>query len=382
MISTLEATQIFRNKLFVQSEVLSLPIFADRDYPPMDRVMMDGIALNFETFDLGLRRFVIEGIQAAGGPQKTLQNSQHCLEVMTGAILPLGTDLVIPYEHLEINQGVATIVNEVPRNRLENVHLKGSDCRESELVLKSGVRLNGPRAGIAASMGMVPQLCHSSKILIISTGDELVELTQKPLNYQIRRSNIYALKTSLEDNGFKNISLAHLNDNAQIVADHYHENANNFQVMLYSGGVSKGKFDYLPQVWKDMGVTKYFHEVAQRPGKPLWFGRDEKRKTVVIGLPGNPVSSLVCLHRYVIPTTPVYARLSEEVIFKKNLTYFIPAKIEFQKDGSLWALPLKIKNSGEFTGLSESDGFVELPAEKCVFHPGEAYSFWPWRNFL
>jgi molybdopterin molybdotransferase len=380
MISVQEASLFFKQHLQLKAALLSKPIEADRDYPPYDRVMMDGIAVSFEAFLKGKRSFMIQGVQAAGEVAKTLLDTDHCFEVMTGALLPLQTDLVIPYEHLEISQGLAKIIKMVDRSQFENVHLQGSDCKAREVILREGARLNGPHQGIAASMGESFTLSTPSKILVVSTGDELVDVHETPGAHQIRRSNSYALKSSLEINGHTQVTLHHLNDDAKSIAEHYQKYSPDFDVMIYSGGVSKGKFDYLPNVWSDMGVQKHFHEVSQRPGKPLWFGTDEKTRTAVIGLPGNPVSGLVCLHRYLIPGKKMFAKLAEEVVFKKELTYFLPAKIEFHPDGTLWARPLKIKNSGEFTALAESDGFIELPAESSVFGVGEAFAFWPWRN--
>ena len=380
MISVSEADQFFKQHLKLHRPGLEKSILADRDYPPFDRVMMDGIAVNYEHFKTGRLSFVIEGVQAAGEGPKKLLSPEGCFEVMTGAPLPLGTDLVIPYEHLEVSQRVATLTKMMDRTRMENIHSKGSDCHQGEIVLHQGEPLNGPHMGIAASMGVDFTLSTTSKILIISTGDELVEVHDKPLAHQIRRSNAHALKVSLNLNGFFDTTLDHLKDDAQLVADHYQKNAKFFDVMIYSGGVSKGKFDYLPFVWKDQGVEKHFHEVSQRPGKPLWFGTDHKNKTSVIGLPGNPVSSLVCLHRYLIAGRKIFVKLSEEVIFKKELTYFLPAKYESRSDGSFWATPLKMKNSGEFTALASSDGFIELPADKSHFQAGDVFAFWPWRN--
>ena len=382
MISVKDASQLFKKNLNLISKVTGIDILADRDYPPIDRVMMDGIAVKFSDFEKGQREFKILGIQPAGSAAARLSLNDHCFEVMTGAPVPLGSDLVIPYEHLEIKNQIAVITKDLPRSLMENIHLKGSDCKKGDVVLSKGASLNGPHLGIASSMGVEWKETSSPKIMIISTGDELVEVHETPLEHQIRRSNAHALKRSLELNGFNNVTLAHLNDDPMAVADHYKKYAPEFDLMIYSGGVSKGKFDYLPNVWTDMGVKKHFHEVSQRPGKPLWFGTDEKLSTTVIGLPGNPVSSLVCLHRYVIPGRPVFARLTEEVIFKKDLTYFLPAKISFSDDGVLHASPLKIKNSGEFTALAGSDGFIELPAEKSIFAQGEAFAFWPWRNIL
>jgi molybdopterin molybdotransferase len=357
-------------------------LYSDRNYPPFHRVMMDGIAVNFEVFQSGLRVFPILGISPAGQTAKELKDSKGCFEVMTGAPLPKGADLVIQYEHLKIENGFAHVTVDSPRERFDSVHLEGSDCKSGDIVLSAGASLNGPHAGIAASIGHFNlSLERKPKIMIISTGDELVEKDQKPLEHQIRRSNVYALQTSLQINGHENILLDHLDDRPQRIADHYNKNAADFDLMIYSGGVSKGKYDYLPNIWMELGVKKHFHGISQRPGKPLWFGTDEKLSTAIVGLPGNPVSSLVCLHRYIIAGRAIYARLSEEVIFKKDLTYFLPVKIVFTEDGILSATPLQIKNSGEFTALAGSDGFIELPKQQSTFSAGEAFRFYPWRNF-
>lgn len=368
MISVTEASHLFSSHL-PHWKMGTEEVRADRDYPPFNRVMMDGIALRLEDYLTGLREFKIEGVCAAGDPQKSVKSG--CMEVMTGAVLPSGCDLVIQYEHLKIENGLAKVVVDVPRAKFDSIHLEGSDCKKGELVLKSGLPFNGPHVGISASMGEGFNRI-SPKIMIISTGDELVE--SDPLPHQIRRSNAYAIKASLELNGFQGVVLDHLSDDPKMVSDHYQKYAPHLDMLIYSGGVSKGKFDYLPNVWADLGVTKHFHEVAQKPGKPLWFGTDEKRKTTVIGLPGNPVSSLVCLHRYIIPSRSMTVKVQSEIVVKNKLTNFIPVTVAFV-DGVCIATPLKIKNSGEFTALSGSDGFIEYNGE------ASSYSFFPWRNF-
>jgi molybdopterin molybdotransferase len=298
---------------------------------------------------------------------------------MTGAPLPEGTDLVIPYEHLKISDAVAVIVAEQERRPMENVHLFGSDTKASAIVLKAGTEMNGPAWGIAASMGKLKiKTKKRPSVNIISTGDELVGIDELPLPHQIRRSNAYALKASLMEHGYREIELSHLDDQVEAIRKHFEENSRRFDLMIYSGGVSKGKFDFLPSVWKESGVKEIFHGVSQRPGKPLWFGVHEKTNTAVIGLPGNPVSSLVCLHRYLLSAKPVYAVLSKEIIFKNNLTYFVPAKLESSPDGRLLAHPLPVQNSGEFTGLAGSDGFLELPKDQQVFSAGEVFLFHSW----
>ncbi len=380
MISVEQALELISLHLTLprHGDVIETDIIADRDYPPFHRVMMDGIALSWNVFKEGKRSFFIAGVKAAGEEQGTLSDFSSCLEVMTGAPLPHGADLVIPYEHIEIKNGVATITHETDRPQMDNIHFKGSDAKKGDVLLKAGNTVNGPHRGIAASVGteISPK---EIRINIISTGDELVEVYETPKDHQIRRSNAHALEESLMLHGFKHIELSHLADEVSAIEKHYQESIGQYDLMIYSGGVSKGKFDYLPSTWKKLGVTEYFHGISQRPGKPLWFGVDHTNNVTVLGLPGNPVSSLVCLHRYFLSNRPMYAQLSEEITFKKDLTYFVPVKLESDKTGVLKAHPLKIKNSGEFSALAESDGFIELPKDQQVFRAGEAFLFHPWR---
>jgi molybdopterin molybdotransferase len=374
MISVEEASHLVREH-FPRWKLGSHEVVADRNYPPFNRVMMDGIALKFDDYEAGKREFKISGVVAAGDVQATLK--EGCVEIMTGAPLPEGADLVIQYEHLEIKDGVARVVVESTRKRFDSIHPEGSDCKKGEVVLRDGSAWNGPHVGIATSMGAKIET-SSPKIMIISTGDELVE--DNPLPHQIRRSNAYALKESLNLFGYMDITLDHLSDDPLVVSGHYEKHASLFDMLIYSGGVSKGKFDYLPSVWADMGVTRHFHGILQKPGKPLWFGTDEKRKTVIIGLPGNPVSGLVCLHRYFLPMREMSVNVSGDIKVSNTLTQFVPVQISF-KEGEVWATPLKIKNSGEFTALAGSDGFIEVPSAEEGYKASQVMKFFSWRNF-
>lgn len=393
MITVTEAAEIIKNNLpnfgetiinldQLKAGILTEAIAADRAYPPAHRVMMDGILISWLTYQQGCRKFKILGTVAAGEPPLPLTDPQGCYEIMTGAVLTdtedLG-DLVIPYEAVEIKEGYAHIIEEQERSQFENIHLKGSDCPQNQLIIEPNLRLNGARWGIVASMGKTEVKClKKPRINIISTGDELVEVKQIPQSYQVRRSNIYALKASLKQHNFEEIFLTHLNDDQEAIINHYQKATLEYDILIYSGGVSKGKFDYLPSIWEKLGVTKYIHGVAQRPGKPLWFGVDHHHKTVIFGLPGNPISSLVCLHRYLIETPPIYAQLTEDFTFKKDLTYFLPVKLNYTPLGIIKAEPIAVKNSGEFIALANSDGFLELPQFQSYFKAGQSFPFYAW----
>lgn len=363
----------------VRQELLLEDLIADRDYPPFNRVMMDGVALSYDSYREGINSFKIQGVCPAGTEQMTLELSNNCLEVMTGCVLPKNTSLVIPYEEVNIKNGTAYLKSSSKYKKMENVHLKGSDKAKGDIILDKKNKLNGPHIGIAASLGYEKLIVQApQKVGVISTGDELVDIDQIPKNYQIRKSNVFAIKKSLELFGIDSIELTHLKDDPEAIKDHYNNAKKKFDVLIYSGGVSKGKFDYLPNCWQKLGVTQYFHGVAQKPGKPLWFGVDEEFQTQVYGLPGNPVSSLVCLHRYFFKQKPIWVELCEDIEFKKPLTYFLPVKILSTDDAKLKAMSLDMKNSGDFSCLAESDGFVELPASKERFLKGECYSFYSW----
>jgi len=359
--------------------VLREDLIADRDLPPFHRATMDGIALNFSSWESGNRTFPIEGIQKAGAPSLTLKDSSSCTEVMTGAVVPAGCDCVIPVEDIEISDGKAK-VNGVELTRMMNVHAQGSDYKNgSKLVLK-GTRLYPSQVAIAASIGKAEVLVSlRPKIAVIGTGDELIGIDQKPKVFQIRQSNSYALCAALQLQGYDKIERFHIKDERGEMRTQLGGILNDFDVIVLSGGVSMGKFDYVPEVLKDIGVEVLFHKVKQRPGKPFWFGKNKERKPV-FALPGNPVSTQVGMVRYILPylnkavgTKAVlqeYAVLDEDVEIKTPFTNFLPVKVACQPNGHLTATPIVPNSSGDFASLTNSDGFLELLPDTFNFPKG------------
>ena len=359
----------------------------DRDLPPYDRVTMDGIAINFEAFKNGSRSFQIEGVAAAGMPQQTLKNNEACLEVMTGSILPDNTDTVIRYEDLDIKNGVATLqIDKIAKT--QNIHFKGEDRKAGQQVAKRNTKISPAEIGLGASIGKAKvQVAKLPKVMVISTGDELVQIDQQPLAHQIRRSNVYRLVTTLRS---YNISADtdHINDDAEEIKKRIAKYLNEYDVIILSGGVSKGKFDYLPQVLESLAVEKLFHKIKQRPGKPFWFGKFKEQCTI-FALPGNPVSSFLCMQRYFRywlelsqnSQTPSlqYAVLAEDVFFKPDLTYFLEVKISSVSDGKLMAKPMKGNGSGDLANLTVADAFIELPRGRNEFKAGEVFPFYWYR---
>ncbi len=366
---------------------LAEDLIADRDFPPFDRVTMDGIAIDFDSFQKGQRTFIIESTAAAGTPQQTLNNSANCIEVMTGAIMPLGVDTVVRYEDLTIDNNQATINLDV-LNHKQNVHFKGMDIPKGTVIVKKGKKLSSAEINIAASIGKDRLLVSKMpRTLIFSTGDELVPVNQSPEIHQIRRSNIYGIQATLKEWGVS-ADLHHLADDKEQMLATISKLIEDYDILIFTGGVSKGKFDYLPEVLDSLQVIKHFHKIQQRPGKPFWFGSNAKGKKI-FALPGNPVSSFVCVYMYLqfwlqksLGKTgePLYVKLKNDVEFQPNLVYFLEATLESSKDGTLLANAIKGNGSGDFANLVKTDGFLILPQNKSQFFANEVYPFVPYRS--
>ena len=351
--------------------VLRENIYAERDAPPFDRVAMDGIAVDSAMLQHGNRRLRIQATQAAGDPPLSLAAPSGCIEVMTGAVVPSGCDCVIPVEQITVRANEAEVSPEAPVEQWQNIHRRGTDTRQGALLLSAGGRLRAPEIAIAASAGMARIRVSSQPMLaVISTGNELVEPGEAILPHQIRRSNAYAIVAALRRHGFQRVADDHLHDDVPELRRRLKFHLETHDVLVLSGGVSMGKLDFVPRVLDELGVQPVFHRVAQRPGKPMWFGVASSGATV-FALPGNPVSTCVCLSRYVLPALftamgqdPVPAEkmaIGGDVSNTTGLTLFMPIRVEVDDWGRAWAMPRPTNGSGDFTSLAGTDGFVELP---------------------
>jgi molybdopterin molybdotransferase len=365
--------------------VLGETIHADRDFPPFDRVTMDGIAIQFDAWQKGKRIFPVESIQAAGEPQKQLSDPGNAIEVMTGAMLPAGTDTVIRYEDLKVESMKATItVDQLSQG--QSVHRQGQDAGKEDVLLTPSMVLSPAEIALLASVGKtVVRVKTNPRTAIVASGDELVEIGQTPLAHQIRRSNTYAIEAAMRAMGWKGDQF-HLPDEQEVLRTSLEKIVHDYDTVILSGGVSQGKFDFIPAVMEAIGVKKVFHQVSQRPGKPFWFGVSPAGKTV-FALPGNPVSTFMCFYRYIQPwlwkslgveTKPAYAVLAKDFSFPPRLTYFLQVSVK-NEGGRLMAYPDAGGGSGDFANLKKTDGFLELPAEQSEFKAGEAFPFIPFR---
>ena len=385
MISPVEADALIAGQL-ICLPIESLPlvqcvgavlrenIYAERDQPPFDRVAMDGFAV--ATAGLrGGKPLLVQAMQAAGDPPLSLASPQHAIEIMTGAVLPAGCDAVIPIEQSRLAEIEPQTVSFEPELRIavgQNIHRRGSDVRQGALLLATGVRLGAPEIAVAAGAGM-PRIRVSAQptISVVSTGNEIIEPGEPILAHQVRRSNAYGIVAALRRRGFQRIADEHLPDELGALKARLRVLVQTHDVLILSGGVSAGRLDLVPAALAGIGVREVFHKVAQRPGKPLWFGM-APTGTAVFALPGNPVSTLICLARYVLPAlyaamgetpprAPERIALAAAVEVRATLAFFMPVKITIDDWGRPWAEPRTTNGSGDYAALTGTDGVVELP---------------------
>lgn len=365
--------------------VLAQDIKADRDFPAFDRATKDGIALCYEAIENQKNEFVIQGVIAAGTPQVALDDKSACLEIMTGAVLPKGADTVVMYEHIQIAEGVARVQKQVSKG--QNIHPKASDSVKAEVVIEKNTKISASEIGILAAVGAVEvRVKKLPDIGLISTGDELVAVHQSPLDHQIRESNTHTLHALLSKEEIS-ASHHHLEDDKKLIISSLNELLNTKDVLMISGGVSKGKFDYIPDALDHLGVKKCFHKVKQRPGKPFWFGIHPKSKTLVFSFPGNPVSTFVNYHLYFKPWLDLGLGIkptSQQVVLGQSMSNEIPMtvfknvylKIE---NGVNTVYLVQENGSGDLISMGKTDGFVILPPQSNKLEKGSVVDYIPTR---
>lgn len=398
MISVEQAEKIIQSELrdygaeimpfeLTLGRVLAENIKADRDLPPFNRVTMDGIAVNYDAVANGISSFHIKSTQAAGDLPFEIKEPDHCVEIMTGAALPGSVDTVIRYEDLMIRADVASILSDpVEIKRGQNIHSQGRDKKKGDLVARTGQLVTPAIISLAASVGEAElRVKKLPRVVIISSGDELVEVEQTPLVYQIRKSNNYTVRAVLQQHGL-DATMIHIPDDIEVTKEKIAFCLQNFDVILVSGGISMGKFDYIPRALEEMQVQQLFYKVEQRPGKPFWFGKHDNG-ALVFAFPGNPVATFMCMHRYFLPwlqaslglhaKPAVQAVLGDKITFNPKLKYFLQVKLSVNEHAQLIAMPIEGNGSGDFANLADTDAFMELPSDRDHFHKGEVHKVWP-----
>ncbi len=366
--------------------ILGENIIAERDHPPYDRVMMDGVAI-CSTGNKGTCTFLLQGKQKAGQPPLTLKGPEYCFKIFTGAVLPKGCNRVVPVENITVTDG-SNVIIDLSSKKDKYIHPKGRDSKKGDILCRRGEKIGPAQIMTAAGNGkQYLKVLKKPSIILISTGDEIIGSADKPAPYEIRSSNVYGIAALLRVHGFQTRKILFSKDNTNQLKKVINRAFNSGDVIISIGGVSMGETDLVPEVLKDLNIKIVFHKVKQKPGKPLLFGvqaggvKNHPDK-FYFGLPGNPVSAMVCMRRYVIPfllrmsgerkdaVEPVKTLLSTKYEKENALTAYVPVKI-LKKNNILYSLPVPVSCSGDQNALLESDGFIEIPektkkASKCT----------------
>jgi molybdopterin molybdotransferase len=363
--------------------ILAQEIRADREYPPFNRSTRDGYAVRAReaTKDSTLR--CIGEIKAGDAVFAPLE-SGTCIQIMTGAAVPPGADAVVMIEFTRRSGDAVTFDRDT--QPAQNFVPQGSEARASDLILQPGIRLGFAELAIAAQVGAANLLCYQKpRVAILSTGDEVVPITETPGPFHIRNSNSVSLAAQVRLAGGEAVPLGNALDrvddlSAKIELGLQHD------ILVLSGGVSMGKYDLVETVLKSFGAEFLFDAVAIRPGKPAVFGRC--RNKLVFGLPGNPVSTMVTFQLFVAPAIDLLsgaaarplpllnATLSQPLHEKPGLTHFLPARLEWAAaEPQVHALPWQ--GSGDVATLSHANCFLVVPADRHDIPAGESVSVLP-----
>lgn len=310
MLSVSEATDLIRDSVkplpaeacaLAESlhRVLAADVLSGTDSPPFDKALMDGFAVRAEDCAEAGTQLRIVGEVTAGNVATVKVESGQAIRIMTGAPLPAGADAVVPFERTSSTDEQVTVNQSVTRDAC--VLRQGAAMQRGDCVLSAGKRLRPQELGLLAELGVhTVTVAQRPRVAILATGDELVPVHEQPGPGQIRNSNESMLAAQIENASATAVPLGIARDDAEhlelgislgLQAD----------ILVLSGGVSAGKLDLVPSVLAAAGVEEVFHKVRVKPGKPVWFGmgRQDDRTVPVFGLPGNPVSSMVCFELFV-----------------------------------------------------------------------------------
>lgn len=368
------------------NRILAEDIFADRDYPPFNRATMDGYAVIAADFkkDKQITLQLIETLHAGNVSGQTVTKGT-CIKIMTGAPVPPGADAVVRFEDTSENNTVVEFaINTVlPK---QNIASQGEDNKKDELILEKNTRLNALAIAVLAVTGKAKiKVYKIPNVAIISTGNEIVNVVDAIFPYQIRDSNSYSLKNFTKQYNISSVKSVLVEDDKSALTNVLSDFLSS-DILILSGGVSKGEADYVPEVLISLGVQEIFHRVRIKPGNPLWFGK-LPNGGVVFGLPGNPVSVQVSFKVFIEPflrkcfnmeiIAPMYFPLFNEKIKRTKFTEYFPCKIS-TKEKTTGLISKRMNTSGDISATLHSDGIAVHPEETEIIKENTMIEFYFW----
>ncbi len=351
--------------------VLAADVASDMDMPPHDLSAMDGFACRQADLDGGLTE--IETIPAGYMPTKSIGPGE-CSRIMTGAVVPEGADIVVMFEHTQQRDG---LVHVVEKSRRTNIRCEAEDIHTGDVVLTAGTVLRPVEIAVLASVGCDPASVYAmGRVGVVATGNELIEPRQKPSAAKIRNSNSYQLCAQIQRAGCKPKYFGIAKDTPEAIDEVLGRAMDECDVVLFSGGVSVGDYDFVPQILRANDIDIKFEKVRIKPGRPTVFGTKDNK--CFFGLPGNPVSTFVLFEVLVRPflvklmgadyqPARIRGRLTKDVVKRKvDRSEFRPVKLE--PDGSVNFF--EYHGSAHIHAYTFANGIVQIPAGVTKLNAG------------
>lgn len=366
---------------------LAEDITSDRDYPPFDRSTRDGYAVRSADAGEAGTKLRLIGESRAGLPFSGTLGKGECIRILTGAAVPPGADAVIMQEYADLDGEY--VIFERAASAGQNFVAAGTESRGGSIALPRGTRMGYPELAAAAQVGRA-RICVAvrPKVAILSTGDEIVGVTETPRPFEIRNSNSISLATQVAQAGGDAVTLGNAADEAGELRAKI-ERGFKSDILILSGGVSVGTYDFVEEVLRDLCAEFFFDSVAIQPGKPAVFGWCHGKP--VFGLPGNPVSTMVTFELFVAPAIAILsgakprpllllkAKLATPLDEKPSLAHFLPARITWDANdsGDATVEPISWKSSGDIAAVVKANCFLVVQGENQKIAAGEWVDVWP-----
>ncbi|HEX9930411.1 MAG TPA: gephyrin-like molybdotransferase Glp [Pyrinomonadaceae bacterium] len=354
----------------VCGRVLAEEIRADMDLPPFDRSQMDGYAIRAEDAENAPVKLKIIGESAAGKGWRSNLKATEAVRIMTGAPVPAGADAVQKLELANEENGFVEIL--APVKIGQNIVRRASEIKENAKVFEAGEIVNAAMIASLASFGYATvKVARKPRVSILATGSELVPIEEKPARDQIRNSNSLTLKIYAEKCGAECEILPIAGDEIEHLKLNIENAVKASDVLILSGGVSVGKYDFTKTALRELGAQILFERVALRPGKPTVFGR--LNDCLIFGLPGNPVSAIVTFNLFVRAALLKMQGASDCDLksgfavsggkFKgaKERDSLLPARLSTNEKGQIIAENLRWGGSSDFVGFARANALVFVP---------------------
>lgn len=394
-----EACRGLRRELLVETvelkdalgRLLAQEIRADREYPPFDRAARDGFAVRAaDCRSVGATLRVI-GEVAAGAEFRGQVGAGECVQIMTGAAVPAGADAVVMVEQTREGAKQGTVIIERVAETGMNFTPRGSESQKGDVLLKPRMRMGAAELAVAAQVGCTQVDVHrKARVAILSTGSEIVEVGARPGQLQIRNSNGSSIAAQVEFAGGEAVLVGNAADREKELRASI-ERGLREDILVISGGVSAGKYDLVEPVLGELGGEIVFDAVEIRPGRPAVFAICQGKP--VLGLPGNPVSTMVTFELFVAPAIDILgggeprelpllkAKLATAVEERAPLTYFLPAVVEWP-GGEATVRLLPWHGSGDVVTVAQANCFLVVPQKKPKLAAGEWVDVLPRRGIL